>query len=208
MSRSSVIPCVAVLGIAASVALVVWAGWGSGSGAGPRSDSETESAAGLDASVSRSSTDETPAALVGRGMSPSTNAKPAKKAGPSIGIGRHTTPPAGAAIFPDGTWLPPLNGVKFAPHACPWPKDIPYSPVIKIVTGDKGIQWYIHADGSHSGTQLAPTEQGGRKFLQPGWVVGNPTKAMPVQLGSGAGPVGGPKSPRKRTLPYPRIPGK
>ena len=108
-----------------------------------------------------------------RGQSKSAAKKP---------FGRTGTPPPGAAMFPDGTWLAPLNGVKFAPPFRGWPRKIPYSPVVGIIDGDKNVQWFEHADGSVSTTQLAPTEQGGRKFVQPAWVIGNPAPLMPVQI--------------------------
>ena len=100
------------------------------------------------------------------------------------GIGNTGKAPHGAAIFPDGTWLPPLNGVEIAPPFPGFAPDFPYAPVVEIIEGDKGISWYIHADGSHSSTQLVETQQGGRTFTQAGWAVGNPTKTLPVDLPS------------------------
>ena len=95
-------------------------------------------------------------------------------------IGKTGTPPHGAAVFPDGTWLEPLNGVEVAPPFPGFAPGYPYAPVVEIVQGDKGVSWYIHADGSTSSTQLVETTQEGRTFLQPGWAVGNPTKVLPV----------------------------
>ncbi|MCB9882831.1 MAG: hypothetical protein H6832_07105 [Planctomycetes bacterium] len=95
-------------------------------------------------------------------------------------IGKTGTPPHGAAVFPDGTWLEPLNGVQVAPPFPGFAPGYPYAPVVEIVKGDKGISWYIHADGSTSSTQLVETTQEGRTFVQAGWAVGNPTKVLPV----------------------------
>lgn len=122
-----------------------------------------------------------------RGAGSSKAKQAPKRKGP--GIGRTGEPPKGSAIFPDGTWLPPLNGVTVAPPFPGFAPNYPYAPVIEIKRGDKGIFWYIHADGSHSTTQMALTEEGGRSFEQPAWVVGNPTETLPVQLsGKALGP--------------------
>lgn len=113
----------------------------------------------------------------------------AKNAG--AGIGNTGKPPHGAAVFPDGTWLPPLNGVKVAPKFPGFAPGFPYAPVVKIVKGDKNVSWYIHADGSHSSTQLVETTQGGRTFKQAAWAVGNPTKTLPLDLPNGGKANGG-----------------
>lgn len=122
---------------------------------------------------------ETASGGAGRSEHPTARSAP----GPRSRIGRTGPPAPGAAVFPDGTWLPPLNGVGFAPHPCPWPPDRPYSPVIAVITGDKGMQWYRHADGSHSTTQLVRRTEGNRTWTEPGWVVGTPAKELPVRIG-------------------------
>ncbi len=90
--------------------------------------------------------------------------------------------PAGAAVFPDGTWLPPLNGVQQAP---PFPgfKDRPWSPVVRIDTDPRSrVQWYVHADGSVSCTQMVPSTDGKRTWIEPGWAVGHPVPSPPVHV--------------------------
>jgi hypothetical protein len=99
----------------------------------------------------------------------------------TAGIGKTGTPPDGAAVFPDGTWLEPLNGVEKAP---PFPglSHGLYSPVVRITTNAAtGLQWYVHADGSVSTTQMVPQELYGRKFTGPSWVVGSPVPTQPVR---------------------------
>ena len=94
--------------------------------------------------------------------------------------------PAGACVFPDGTWHPPLNGVKAAPPFPGFAEGYKYSPVVKIVHGDGNIDWFQHADGSVSTTQLLPTMQHGRKFIQAGWAVGNPAKTLAIDTSLGS----------------------
>lgn len=57
--------------------------------------------------------------------------------------------------FPDGTWLPTLNGAKNCK-----PVEFsarPYSPVVRKEFDAKSkISWYIHADGSRSTTLKSP----------------------------------------------------
>mgnify|MGYP006921591956 CR=1 FL=1 len=98
------------------------------------------------------------------------------------GIGRRTQPPAkGAVVFPDGTWLPVLNGVDNPPPYPGFSRGYPYAPVTQIVTDDKGVQWYIHADGSRSSPQNMEYSEGGKKLgTRPGWAVGNPYDKKPV----------------------------
>ncbi len=92
-------------------------------------------------------------------------------------IGNYGPAPAGVVLFPDGTWLRPLNGVTDPP---PFPgfADRPYAPVVSILTEPKhGVQWYLHADGTESTTQLAQTERG---TLEPIWIVGTKIKPQPI----------------------------
>ncbi len=98
------------------------------------------------------------------------------------GIGHRTRPPAvGAVLFPDGTWLPILNGVKDAPPYPGFSKGYPYAPVVQIVTDNEGMQWYIHADGTRSAPQNMPYGEGGKSLgTRAGWAVGNPYEKKPV----------------------------
>ena len=98
------------------------------------------------------------------------------------GIGRTTQPPSeGAVLFPDGTWLPVLNGVENAPPYPGFNRGYPYAPVTQIVTDDKGTQWYVHADGSRSSPQNMKYGEGGNDLgTRSGWAIGNPLDKKPV----------------------------
>ncbi len=105
---------------------------------------------------------------------------PRPRGGPGVhGIGRRGPRPAAGILFPDGTWLLPLNGVKKAPPFPGFPPDRPYAPVVSIhrSTG-KGLSWYIHSDGSRSTVQMVRREKGGKIWYEAGWVVGTPVKAQ------------------------------
>ena len=60
----------------------------------------------------------------------------------------------GTVAYPDGTFLPMLNGVEGSPMHITWPKARPYSPVIRKEWDKRyqGIWVYRHADGSASYT--------------------------------------------------------
>lgn len=98
------------------------------------------------------------------------------------GIGRFGTPPPGSAVFPDGTWLPPLNGVTEAP---PYPEDgtqRPFSPIVRIYRNPQsGQEWYVHADGSYSTTWMAETTEPGRHYRTPMWEVAHQVPTLPVR---------------------------
>jgi len=54
--------------------------------------------------------------------------------------------------YPDGTYMPALNGVKIPP-VLSWPADHPFSPIIgKRMSA--GTEWYVHADGTQTTTVM------------------------------------------------------
>jgi hypothetical protein len=56
--------------------------------------------------------------------------------------------------YPDGTWLPPLNGVKKAPPMV-FHRMVPFAKVMrKEIDPRTGIEWYIHENGVRSTTRL------------------------------------------------------
>jgi len=56
--------------------------------------------------------------------------------------------------YPDGTRLPPLNGVKKAP-AMVFHRMVPFTKVIrKELDPRTGVEWYIHENGVRSTTRL------------------------------------------------------
>lgn len=53
--------------------------------------------------------------------------------------------------FPDGSYLPPLNGAK-GRVVMTWPAGRPFSPVVGKIGGGQSEEWYRHADGTLSTT--------------------------------------------------------
>ena len=78
--------------------------------------------------------------------------------------------------FPDGTELPPLNGVEI-PAKLQWPKNRPYSPVVGKKTEANGDTWYVHADGTRSTTIMLYRSDLNRE--DPTTIVANPEKVQP-----------------------------
>jgi len=100
----------------------------------------------------------------------------------ATGIGHRDAAPEGAARFPDGTWLEPLNGVE---HAPPFPMeqlDFDLGPVVLVYTNpETRVQWYIHTGGAVSTTWLMEHKEGDRTWREPGWIVGRPIPSLPVR---------------------------
>lgn len=56
--------------------------------------------------------------------------------------------------LPDGTFVAALNGaVDAAPLQQFWGPE-PWSPIVGVERNDQGLDWYHHADGSYSTTQM------------------------------------------------------
>lgn len=80
---------------------------------------------------------------------------------------------ADCIAYPDGTRLPPLNGVKKAP-AVSFHRLLPFAPIVrKEFDRATGLEWYIHANGARSTTRLM---QDGRAVAE----VDMPAKSQPV----------------------------
>jgi hypothetical protein len=67
---------------------------------------------------------------------------------------REAADPHTMVALPDGSFAPVLNGA-YGVTPLPWPRDIPWSPIIGIQRDKHGMDWFVHADGSHSITQMA-----------------------------------------------------
>src|SRR5262245_38013503 len=55
--------------------------------------------------------------------------------------------------FPDGTSLPPLNGVTKAPKLT-WHRMLPYTKVVGKERDAQGREWYVHENGARSTTYI------------------------------------------------------
>ncbi|MFK7738680.1 MAG: hypothetical protein AB8H80_00045 [Planctomycetota bacterium] len=58
-------------------------------------------------------------------------------------------------LLPDGSEVPTLNGATGAkPLADVWPKQRPWSPIVGVERSTLGVDWYVHADGTRTTTQM------------------------------------------------------
>lgn len=63
-------------------------------------------------------------------------------------------PPEDCITYPDGTKLPPLNGIKKAPPIV-FHRLIPFTKVLrKEFDKASGLEWYVHENGARSTTRL------------------------------------------------------
>lgn len=57
--------------------------------------------------------------------------------------------------LPDGTFVAALNGATDpAPLKQYWGSQVPWSPIVGVERNDQGVDWYRHANGSYSTTQM------------------------------------------------------
>ena len=64
-------------------------------------------------------------------------------------------PDATALLLPDGSRVPALNGARSPqPMREVWPVSVPWSPITGVEHSPAGIDWFVHADGSRSTTQM------------------------------------------------------
>ena len=64
--------------------------------------------------------------------------------------------------LPDGTFVDALNGVVDAPSMKDYWGPFPWSPIVGVERSDAGLDWYKHADGSYSTTQMVMRSDLGR----------------------------------------------
>jgi hypothetical protein len=85
-------------------------------------------------------------------------------AAPAIGQTAAAAPDASKQLeLPDGSFVPALNGaVNAAPLARFWSPHVPWSPIVATERSDAGVDWYRHADGSYSTTQMVWRQDLGR----------------------------------------------
>lgn len=86
----------------------------------------------------------------------------------------------GWIAFPDGSALPPLNGVPALNKPLNWPEGHPFTPVKgKVRLGD-GREWYLHENGMHSTTLFWDVEDGqGRSRREAIGLVRSPEAPLP-----------------------------
>jgi len=92
---------------------------------------------------------------------PAGPAAPAPAAAGAPAVAVPLPPPANSAdkapgyiAYPDGTFYPPLNGVKVAPQIPFHVRLAPFTKVVGMETDATGRQWYVHEDGLRSTTYV------------------------------------------------------
>jgi len=76
-------------------------------------------------------------------------AAPAPVGGPGVAAHRREL------RLPDGSYVPALNGAEGAPPLqLFWEAGRPWSPIVGVARSDAGVDWYVHADGSRSTTEM------------------------------------------------------
>lgn len=63
--------------------------------------------------------------------------------------------------LPSGAYVKALNGAVDA-RPLDWPADRPYSPIIRVERASDGKEWWVHADGSKSTTEMVYRSDLGR----------------------------------------------
>lgn len=97
---------------------------------------------------------EPPAKPVKRApAAPAKHEQPTEMSAPTPPVTEAPRPKSDMLVFPDGTALPPLNGVE-KPGPVQWPEGRPYSPVVGKHTEPNGLEWYDHADGTMTTTTV------------------------------------------------------
>ena len=64
--------------------------------------------------------------------------------------------------LPDGTFVRCLNGATGAPPLSQHWGTRPWSPIIEIERSDRGVDWYVHADGTRTTTEMKWRQDLGR----------------------------------------------
>lgn len=58
-------------------------------------------------------------------------------------------------LLPDGSRIDALNGARGAkPLRDAWPANEPWSPIVGVEHSPAGVDWWVHADGSRSTTEM------------------------------------------------------
>ncbi|MEY4674277.1 MAG: hypothetical protein RL148_2061 [Planctomycetota bacterium] len=99
----------------------------------------------------------------------------AEAAVPHVEPAKTAAAPAPQMQFPDGSVAPALNGVTESVKLV-W-NDRPYSPIrTKVV--DRGWEWYVHEDGSHSTVKMVDLNG----VPAPIGIVASPTESLPTSV--------------------------
>lgn len=102
----------------------------------------------------------------------------AQAVAPVVAPTRTPTRPEEMIHYPDGTYMPALNGVQ-RPGRLNWPPELPFSPIIGKRASSDGTEWYVHADGTCTTTMMLWRSDLGRKDAITH--VARPLPAAPVE---------------------------
>jgi hypothetical protein len=84
------------------------------------------------------------------------------RAAPAVTGQAPAAAPSRDLLLPDGTTMPTLNGATDAEPLATYWGPFPWSPIVGVERNDQGLDWYRHADGSYSTTQMVWRQDLGR----------------------------------------------
>ncbi|MEZ5963445.1 MAG: hypothetical protein R3F56_06320 [Planctomycetota bacterium] len=93
--------------------------------------------------------------------------------------------------LPTGEWVKALNGAVDA--RITWPSDRPFSPIIGVERASDGKEWWVHADGTKSTTEMVYRSDLGRHDGL--GQIANPVPPLPMEPEGGIPPRSGPGGP-------------
>jgi hypothetical protein len=79
--------------------------------------------------------------------------------------------------LPDGSSVPALNHITM-PVEFAWPQGVPYAPIVGRETDFNGTEWYVHADGTRSTTEMKYRKDLGREDATA--ITKNPLPVAPI----------------------------
>ena len=111
----------------------------------------------FDGEVEAATGPSTPPATTSRDAATGTDASTAQAAFPAEPEPAAPAPtdPRATMLLPDGSRVATLNGAtSVRPLQEVWPKNRPWSPIVGVERSDVGVEWYVHADGCRSTTEM------------------------------------------------------
>lgn len=124
---------------------------------------------------------QTPQAASQPAASPSATARIATgRVANNVAVDEPAVEPSSTLELPDGTRVDALNGAVDAPSMKDYWGPFDWSPIVGVETSSAGLEWYKHADGSYSTTQMVMRPDLGRMAAMTRVAHPGPSPASPA----------------------------